>query len=82
MRYVDGQLSLRLNQALSAEILARLNEDFADILTQGDITMGPAQGHDATEFPQLPRLRLWFDRVNYGRLRQLINALNSHCNAA
>ena len=30
---------------------------------------------DATEVPELPRLRLWFDRVNYGRLRQLIDVL-------
>jgi uncharacterized protein (TIGR00730 family) len=82
MRYVDGQLSLRLNHALSAEMLAGLNENFSDILTQGDITLGPAEGHDAMEFPHLPRLRLWFDRVNYGRLRQLIDALNSHCDAA
>jgi uncharacterized protein (TIGR00730 family) len=77
MRYVDGQLVLRLQHEVSAEMLATLNDDFADILTQGDITLGPPQGDDATQVPDLPRLRLWFDRVNYGRLRQLIDVINT-----
>jgi uncharacterized protein (TIGR00730 family) len=77
-RYVDGQLILRLRHQLSAEALAALNGNFADILTQGEITPAPPQGDDATEIPDLPRLRLWFDRINYGRLRQLIDAINTY----
>jgi uncharacterized protein (TIGR00730 family) len=77
-RYSDGQLILRLRQALSAEALAALNGDFTDILTQGEMTLAPPQGDDATEIPDLPRLRLWFDRINYGRLRQLIDAINTY----
>ena len=77
-RYSDGQLILRLRYPLSAEALAALNRDFADILTQGEITPAPPQGDDALEMPDLLRLQLWFDRINYGRLRQLINAINTY----
>ena len=77
-RYVNGQLVLRMRQPGSAEMLAALNSDFTDILTQGDITLDLLHSDDATEVPELPRLRLWFDRVNYGRLRQLIDVLNTY----
>jgi hypothetical protein len=77
MRYIDGQLVLRLQHGVSEERLATLNGDFSDILTQGEITLSSPQGDDATEVPDLPRLRLWFDRVNYGRLRQLIDVVNT-----
>jgi hypothetical protein len=78
MRYIDGQLILRLRHRDSEEMLATLNSDFSDILTQGDISLGLPQGDDAMQVPELPRLRLWFDRVNYGRLRQLIDVLNAY----
>jgi hypothetical protein len=77
-RYVNGQLVLRMRRPGSAEMLATLNGDFADILTQGDITVDLLHSDDATEVPELPRLRLWFDRVNYGRLRQLIDVVNAY----
>jgi uncharacterized protein (TIGR00730 family) len=77
-RYVNGQLVLRMHRPGSAEMLTTLNGDFADILTQGDITVDLLHSDDATEVPELPRLRLWFDRVNYGRLRQLIDVVNAY----
>jgi hypothetical protein len=77
-RYIDGQLVLRMCHPGSAEMLSTLNRDFADILTQGDITLDLLHSDDVTEVPNLPRLRLWFDRVNYGRLRQLIDVLNTY----
>jgi uncharacterized protein (TIGR00730 family) len=77
-RYIDGQLVIRMRHPGSAEMLTALNRDFADILTQGDIALDPLHSDDGTEVPDLPRLRLWFDRVNYGRLRQLIDALNTY----
>ena len=68
---------LRVQRVLSEATLAALNRDFQDILTQGEIVADEASGDDATEFPHLPRLRLWFDRASFGRLRQLINAINA-----
>jgi uncharacterized protein (TIGR00730 family) len=75
-RYVNGQLVIRLYQQVSEERLASLNVQFQDILTQGKIEVSEPTAHDADEVPELPRIRLWFDRVNFGRLRQMIDLLN------
>jgi uncharacterized protein (TIGR00730 family) len=76
MRYVDGQLIIRLRHPLSAMALARLNQEFSDIVTQGEIMAHAPMGEDGHAACDLPCLRLWFDRVNFGRLRQLIDMLN------
>ena len=78
LRFVDRALVLRMRHLPSEEELERLNEEFADIVSQGRIE--PAQpspaevaDHDSVE---LARLRFRFDRTHWSRLRQLINALN------
>ncbi len=78
LRWVGDLLVLRLRQLPDGQDLARLNRSFADIVTSGAIRptkpLGPERaGHDHVD---LPRLALRFDRVHYGRLRQLIDALN------
>lgn len=75
-RYVRGQLVLRLQHPIAEEELAALNLEFSDILTQGSITAGGPLRGETEETSHLPRLHLWFDRMQFGRLRQLINALN------
>jgi uncharacterized protein (TIGR00730 family) len=75
-RYVGGQLLIRLQRAPSAAMLARLNNDFRDILAQGDIVAVEPPGDAADEAPDLPRLLLWFNRTHFGRLRQMIDVLN------
>jgi hypothetical protein len=77
-RYVDGQLIMRLQHPISEGLLTTLNRDFRDIVTQGEIVAGAPLGEDALEFPELPRLHLWFDRINYGRLRRLIDVVNQY----
>ncbi len=77
-RYVDGQLVIRLQHEVTEALLACLNRDFRDILTQGDIVASEAVGDDADEVPELPRLLLWFDRVQFGRLRQMIDVINQY----
>ncbi|GIX49618.1 MAG: hypothetical protein KatS3mg131_3829 [Candidatus Tectimicrobiota bacterium] len=77
-RYVDGELVIRVQHPISDALLARLNRDFRDILTQGEITASGPIGDDAEEVPELPRLRLWFDRASYGRLRQMIDVINQY----
>jgi uncharacterized protein (TIGR00730 family) len=81
-RYVNGQLVLRMHHALSEATLTVLNREFRDILSQGEIVADEATGDDATEFPHMPRLRLWFNRTNFGRLRQLINIINADATCA
>jgi hypothetical protein len=79
MRYVGEDLVLRLNSPLSPESLARLNERFAGILSSGKIELRNALSEERTE-PQLehlPRLVLHFNRRNLGRLRMLIDEVNT-----
>lgn len=75
-RYVHGQLMLRLQHMPSAALLERLNQEFGDLLTQGEIVAVPPPRDPADEAPHLPCLFLWFNRINYGRLRQMIDVIN------
>jgi uncharacterized protein (TIGR00730 family) len=79
MRYVHGDLLLRLQHKLSDALLERLRADFADILVAGtfeQIEALPEEAND-THIAALPRLRFRFDRRNLGRLRQMIDAINA-----
>src|SRR5262249_54775356 len=78
MRYVKGDLVLRLQRLLSDSLLTRLREDFADIVEGGTIeqtTALPAESNE-THLAALPRLRFRFDRKSLGRLRMLIDTIN------
>jgi uncharacterized protein (TIGR00730 family) len=78
MRYVHGDLVLRLQRQVPESLLDKLRHDFADIVEAGTIeqtTALPAEMND-THLTALPRLRFRFDRRNLGRLRMLIDAIN------
>jgi hypothetical protein len=77
-RWVGDLLVMRLRVAPDKEQLADLNRRFADIVVSGSIRptkpLGPERSsHDHLE---LARVALRFDRIHYGRLRHLIDALN------
>jgi len=76
-RYVDGKLILRLNSVVLDEKVTQLNQEFADILRAPieRVTASSGERQDG-DVPDLPRLRLDFDRSHFGRLRQLIDRLN------
>jgi uncharacterized protein (TIGR00730 family) len=76
-RYVDGKLILRLNIDIPDEKMERLSQEFSDIL-RGPIQRVSASSGERQDgdVPDLPRLRLDFDRSHFGRLRQLIDRLN------
>jgi uncharacterized protein (TIGR00730 family) len=78
MRYVAGKLLIRLQRPVTDAILTQLNGEFQDILTQGEIVSAAPIEHDPDDMPELARICLWFDRVHYGRLRQMINVLNQY----
>ncbi len=78
MRYVDDFLVLRINHSVSQEKLDQLNTNFSSILVKGWIEQCealPAESNEP-EVAHLPRLKLHFNRRNFGRLRQLIDAIN------
>jgi uncharacterized protein (TIGR00730 family) len=80
MRFVKDLLVIRLKSAPSASAIQSLNDDFADII--GGVTIHPAdptpEERDDNDFVELPRIALQFDRKSYGRLRQMIDVLNSY----
>ncbi|HEY7329156.1 MAG TPA: LOG family protein [Gemmataceae bacterium] len=78
MRYVHGDLVLRLQHWLSDNVMRRIREEFADIVVAGTIEQTEALPEEAmdTHIATLPRLRFRFDRRNLGRLRQMIDVVN------
>src|SRR5262249_9594296 len=71
MRYVHGDLVLRLQRRLAPELLERIRTEFADILKSGTFEQTaalPAEANDA-HLSTLPRLRFHFDQRSLGRLR-------------
>ena len=77
MRYVDGQLVLRLVSDISDAQLARLNQDFTDIVASGRIERGAATSAEIDDHDEVarPRLFLDFDHRHHARLHQLIRSL-------
>jgi hypothetical protein len=75
---VGDLLIMRLRVAPTRTQLADLNERFADIVASGSIRPTKPLGPERSSRDQLelPRIALRFDRIHYGRLRQLIDALN------
>jgi len=78
MRYVRGDLVLRLQHTLAEPLLERIRHEFADIVVAGTFeqtTALPAEANDP-HLASLPRLRFRFDRRSLGRLRMLIDTIN------
>lgn len=78
LRYVRGELALRLKRELSNELVDRIQAEFSDILADGSFRTGPAHPDEANEpkLINLPRLYFPFDRKSLGRLRELIDFIN------
>ena len=81
MRYVDGQLVIRLASAIEPETVRNLQEHFQNILLpEGAMRLSgplPAEA-DEPEIASLPRLIVDFNRKDFGRLRKLIDAVNDY----
>ncbi len=78
-RWVHGNLVIRLNHPITDEAVVGLNDEFRDILLAGRIEkMPPLAGEEnEPETLHLPRLTLAFNRRQLGRLRQLIDRINT-----
>ena len=79
MRYVGRWLYLRLAHAPTADELAVLNREFADLVVQGSIEEAPPHAAELRDEDNLhlPRIRFVFGKHAFGDLRLLINRLNS-----
>jgi uncharacterized protein (TIGR00730 family) len=80
MRFVGERLVIRLNSPLAGDRVARLQDEFSDILTpDGHILPVDALPEEAqeTDLQDLQRLQIDFNRRDFGRLRHLIDAINA-----
>ncbi len=77
-RYVGKLFIIRLKQELSERAVEQLNQEFADILSQGQICQGSALAEEQKDLEtiNLPRLTFYFNQKNFGRLYQLIAKIN------
>lgn len=76
-RYVGEVLVLRMKAELSDGDIALLNDEFADILIKGKIAKSKALPEEIGDpTTSLPRLALYFNQRNFGRLYQLIARIN------
>jgi len=81
LRYVDKQLVIRLASSIDPMAVYGLKKRFSDILMpDGTIYLSgalPAEA-DEPEVEHLPRLVLDFNLRDFGKLRKLIDAINSY----
>ncbi len=78
IRYVREMLVIRIQRRLPDGYVEQLDHQFRDIIVHGRLvqrSLLPVE-RDEPEIASLPRLVLHFDRMHYGRLRQLIDAIN------
>ena len=80
IRYVNGDLIMRLTEPLPIEQLPILSAKFADMLTPGgeirSLAPLPAE-EDEPDIAHLPRLKIDFNKKFFGRLRQFIDHINT-----
>ena len=77
-RWSGQRIIFRLKQRLAESAVEKLNADFEDLLAEGSIQQGSAlrEEKNEPELAGLPRLILIPHRRNFGRFRQLIDAIN------
>ena len=74
---MSERLVIRLKSELSDAEIDKLNTEFSDILVKGKIEKSQALPQEGTdEAVGLPRLLLYFNQKDLGRLYQMIAAIN------
>lgn len=78
-RYVGDKLVIRMQRELKEGQLKKLRKEFSDVLKSGDFKQcGPLDAEDDEPLlDALPRLVFRHRRRNFGRLRELIDAVNA-----
>ena len=79
LRYVGDQLLIRLKSEINTDVLNKLKLNFSDMLSpNGDIYLSApfAEEMNEPDIRHLPRLVVDFNRCDFGRLRELIDAVN------
>ena len=80
LRYVGDRLVLRLLSVLDPVQVGKLQEEFQDLLTpRGRLILGGPlpEEEDEPDLAELPRVVLDFNRKDFGRLKTLIDRINT-----
>lgn len=79
LRIVKDSMVIRIHQQLSQAEMAQLNQEFSDLLTDGQFQQVEAlpEEWDEPHISHLPRLMLHFNWKELGRLRHCIDWLNA-----
>ena len=79
LRFVGKNLVLRMKTLPSENQIVVLNDEFADMLVEGDIRVVEPSRSEVTDNDalDLKRLAFRFNLMSYHRLREFINALNA-----
>lgn len=79
LRYIGDQLVIRLTSVIEPQVIERLKSSFSDILVpEREIRLsGPLPAEmEETEILHLPRLVVGFNRRDFARLKEFIDAIN------
>ncbi len=75
-RYVRDQLVLRIRRPLKAPQIQQLSQEYGSLIVEGEIEQsGPLPGE--REHLHLPRLQFHHTKHGFGRLRQMIDQINT-----
>ena len=80
MRFIYHRLVIRLNKALSLEQINTLEEEFPELLQEGehiDICGAMPEEADQPDLIDLPRITMKFDHHHYGLLLAFIHRINT-----
>jgi len=83
LRYFGGLTILRFIRPIPLKIIDRLNDEFNDIVKEGEIYASPPlkgeiKNHDGTH--EMPRLVFKFNKQSFGRLNKMIRSINEWVN--
>jgi len=80
LRYVNGFTVLRFTKTISPVVVEYLNQEFRDILQEGNFKASEALEAEkaANEFPDLPRLVFKFNQHYFRRLNEMILWINQN----
>ena len=80
LRFIDHQLVIRLNKQISPQQIATLEDEFSELLKEGEhIHYSGAfpEEEDEPDLADLPRLSMLFDHHHYGLLLAFIHRINT-----
>jgi hypothetical protein len=80
LRFIDNRLVIRLNKPLAPEQIAILEDEFSELVREGDrircCGLFPEE-NDEPDLACLPRISLLFDHHHYGLLLAFIHRINT-----